>query len=100
MNGEIAEVDLALEVVERPARVRDAALMTRVRPDRRVPSIHRRDRRVLDVPHEPAASAHEELAVPLVGEQQRELDLRADDAVHAAVRSANLSGGGRSIDKK
>ena len=29
---------------------------------------------------EPAAAAHQELAIPVVGQQQRELDLGADDA--------------------
>ena len=53
---------------------------------------------VLNASNEPAAAAHEELAVPRVGQQETESNLGANDAVHAAVRRpdrARRCGGNR-----
>src|SRR5207237_7469613 len=80
VHGEVAEVDAALDVVERPPGVDGAALMAGIGARRRVAEIDRRLRRVLHRADESAAAAHEELPVPLVWQQQRELDLGADDA--------------------
>ena len=92
VHGEVAEVDAALDVVERPPGVDGAALMAGIGARRRVAEIDRRLRRVLHRADESAAAAHEELPVPLVGQQQRELDLGADDAAHLAVRHPNRAG--------
>ena len=92
MDGEVAEVHLALEIVERPRRVGDAALMPRVGADRRVAVVHRHPGLILNLADEAAAAAHHEPAVPLVGQEQGEVNLAADDAVHAAMRDANGAG--------
>jgi hypothetical protein len=89
VNGHVAEIELALEIVQRPVGLRDPALVARVGADRRVAVVHRRARLVLNLSDEPAAPAHHELAVPLVGQQQREVNLAADDPVDAAVRDAD-----------
>jgi len=44
------------------------------------------ERLVLDAPHEPAAAAHEKLAVPIVRQQYLEADFAADHAGDLAVR--------------
>ena len=95
MHCEVAEIHLALEIVQRPRRVGDPALMAGIGADRRVAGVYRPAGLILDLTDEPAAAAHHELPVPFVGQEEREMDLAADDAVHAAVCDANAAGGGR-----
>ena len=67
--------------------------MPGVGPDRRVTALQGASavrvqgaRLVLHGPDEAAAAAHQEPAVPLVGQQQLEVDLRLDGPGHPAVR--------------
>src|SRR5712692_4400004 len=80
-----ASIDLSLEIVQRPARFKGAPLMSGIGPGGRVARVDDRVgdklrllRLVHDRTDEAAASSHQELAIPAVGQQQRELDLRAD----------------------
>jgi hypothetical protein len=95
VDGQIAEVGDALLVVERPARVGDAAGVTGVSTDRRIAGIDDELRLIVDVTDKAAAAAHQELAIPVVGQQQRELDLGSDDAGDAAVRHFDRTGSRR-----
>ena len=89
MDGQIAEVHLPFDVVVRPARVGAGSLVAGIGAGRREPEIDRGLRGVLNRPDESAAAAHEELLVPVVGQEEREPDLGADDSRDAAVRGAN-----------
>lgn len=91
MDGKVAEVQLPLEIIARPARIGQESLMAGVGADGREPLIDRRLRTVVERPHVSAAAAHHELAVPRVGKQQAEMNLRADRTVHAAVRGADAA---------
>ena len=72
-----------------------AALMAGVGADRRVAGVDGGDGLVVDALDESAAAAHHELAVPLVGQQQRESDLAADHAVDPAVATRIRAAGER-----
>ena len=99
MHREISEIELPLEIVWRPARIKSGSLMSGIGADGRVANVDDRvgdkirlQRLVHDRADEAAASAHQELAIPHLGQEQREFDLRADDAGHAAVGDRNRPG--------
>ena len=93
VDGAMAEVDLAVGVVEGPAGVGAEAAMTGVGPDRGEPAgqygvrPQEPKRLVLHASHISAAATHEEPAVPVGGEREEEfeVDLGVDRAPDAAV---------------
>ena len=85
VDRDVAEVQLALEIVERPAGTGDAGDVTGVGAGGGVTGVDRRQRLVVDVADKAAAAAHHELAVPVVGQEQPEANLLADAAFDAAV---------------
>ena len=93
VHGAMAEVELALGIVQGPAGVGAAALVTGVGACGGVAALergaavhHRGLCEVLHAADEAAAAAHHEAAVPIVGEQQLEVDLLLDGAGDLAVR--------------
>ena len=93
VDGAMTEVLLPLGVVERPAGLDTVPGVPGVGPDRRVAALQgaaamrvQRARLVLHGSDEAAAAAHQEAAVPVVGQQELEVDLRLDGPGHLAVR--------------
>ena len=93
VHGTMREVLARLRVVARPARVCDGGRVAGVGADRGVAALERRRaggesilRLVLHVADETATAAHDELAVPLVRQQQLETDRAVDRARDFAVR--------------
>ena len=102
MHGAVAEVLLPSRMIECPARLDAAAGVPGVGPDRGVAALQRasavrveRAGLVLHAPHEAAAAAHQETPVPVVGQQQLEVDLRLDGPGDLAVRRQAVLGGYR-----
>ena len=93
VHGEVSVIHLPLQIVQRPACVEATSLMAGVGTDGRIAVVHGRPPPDCRCADEPAAAAHHELAVPGVGQQQREANLRADDAGDAAMSRANCSAG-------
>ena len=90
MYAEVPEVHLPLGIVERPARIGDGCrLMSRVGAHGGVAGVDGRACLVVDLVDKSTAAAHHELAVPVVRQQQGELDLLADHARDAAVRDTD-----------
>jgi len=98
VHCQMTEVELALQVVESPIGPQTVALVAGVGADGGVAEVGGSQRGVLDLAYIAAAAAHDESAVPVVGEDQRKVDLLADHAVDLAVRNFDLSSGLGAVD--
>ena len=87
MHRGMAVVHEALVVVERPGAVDAVRLVAGVRPRGSVAALQRAETHglVLDGTDEAAAAAHDELAVPVVRQPDREVDLAAEPTGELAV---------------
>ena len=99
VDGAVAEVLLPLGMVEGPGGRAAGRRVPGVGPRRRVAALEgaapmrvERARLVLDAAHEATPAPHQEPAVPVVGQQQLEVDLGLDDPLHPAVRR-DVAGG-------
>ena len=88
MHGLVAEADHAFQVIQGPACIQRAALVTGIGTDRRIAFLKyaKQQRRVDDGTDKPATATEYELAVPRLGQQQLEICLGADNTGHFAVR--------------
>ena len=96
MDGAMAEVLLSLDVVQCPIAVDERADVARVGADRCIAAFERPgsgavgERLVLNRADVSAAPAHHEAAIPIVGQQQLEVDLLFYDARDFAVWGAGV----------
>ena len=80
MHRLVTEADETLQIVVRPARVERMTLMAGIRSDRGIAGLQgtEHERGVHDRAYKAAATAHDELAVPGIRQQELEVRLGAD----------------------